>query len=212
MLSPVGWPEVFRSRSACASGARAAVAWVTVVVMATPPVFDPDQSWAALDRRLEAEKDPRRRKLLTQVRDHMCAEITGRLDELMATLTDEPQYHFRGVGFDMGPKGREAVHTFYAEMIANGGNRFMFDVQRIVVDEHAVVTEGFMRAATSGADLIATGVTEVEERPVEADARYLSENRILTVWPADESGRLIGEDIWFGSTPNSSLTRLPVEA
>ncbi len=170
--------------------------------------FDPDRSWAALERRMETEKDPRRRQLLAQVRDHMRTEIGGQLDPLMATLVDEPRYHFRGLGFDMGPKGREAVHAFYKDMIAGGGNRFMFDIQRIVVDENAVVTEGFMRTTTTGADLIASGVSEVDGQPVEAGARYLSESLILTVWPADEDGRLVGEDIWFGSPPNSKLSRL----
>ena len=93
-------------------------------------------------------------------------------------------------------------------MIAGGGNRFQFDIQRIVVDENSVVTEGFMRSVTRGEDLIASGVTEVKGEPVDANARYLSENLILTVWPADTDGRLIGEDIWFGSTPNQDLTRM----
>lgn len=171
------------------------------------PIFDPDRSWEALERRMETETDPRRRALLAQVRDHMRTEIKGQLEPLMATLTDEPRYHFHGLGFDMGPKGREAVHDFYRDMIEGGGNRFMFDIQRIVVDDHAVVTEGFMRTSTRGADLLASGVTEVEGSPVESDADYIAESLILTVWPADDEGRLIGEDIWFGSPPNSNLRK-----
>ena len=176
--------------------------------MSETPTFDPDQSWGALERRMEIEQDPRRKLLLTQVRDHMRTEITGQLDGLMATLIDEPVYHFRGLGFDMGPKGQANVHTFYKDMIAGGGNRFQFDIQRIVVDENSVVTEGVMRSVTRGEDLIASGVTEVNGEPVDASAQYLSENLILTVWPADADGRLVGEDIWFGSTPNQNLTRM----
>ena len=171
-------------------------------------VFDPDRSWEALERRMAEEKDPRRLKLLTEVRDHMKTEIGGQLDGLMATLTAEPQYHFRGLGFDMGPKGRETVHAFYRDMIAGGGHRFMFDIQRIVVDEHSVVTEGIMRSATAGAALIESGVTEVEGEAVDPEAQYVGEDLILTVWPADEDGKLIGEDIWFGSPPNQNLKKL----
>ncbi|MEE2672958.1 MAG: nuclear transport factor 2 family protein [Myxococcota bacterium] len=170
--------------------------------------FDPDASWGALERRMESEKDPRRRQLLQQVRDHMKTEISGQLEALMATLVDEPQYHFRGLGFDMGPKGRQNVHSFYKDMIAGGGNRFHFDIRRIVVDENSVVTEGFMRSVTAGADLIASGVGEVNGEPVDPAGRYVGENLILTVWPADEDGRLVGEDIWFGTTPNSKLRKL----
>ncbi len=170
--------------------------------------FDPDASWGALERRMETEKDPRRHQLLEQVRDHMKTEISGQLEPLMATLIDEPQYHFRGLGFDMGPKGRQDVHSFYKDMIAGGGNRFQFDIQRIVVDEHSVVTEGLMRSVTAGADLVTSGVTEVNGEPVDPNASYVGENLILTVWPAGEDGRLVGEDIWFGSTPNSKLEKL----
>ncbi len=176
--------------------------------MGDSPTFDPDQSWGALERRMETEQDPRRKLLLTQVRDHMRTEITGQLDGLMATLIDEPEYHFRGLGFDMGPKGQSNVYTFYKDMIAGGGNRFQFDIQRIVVDENTVVTEGFMRSLARGADLIASGVSEVKGEPIDAGARYVSENLILTVWPADADGRLVGEDIWFGSTPNQNWSRL----
>ncbi len=170
--------------------------------------FDPDRSWEALDRRIAVEKSPRRKQLLTQVRDHMQTEISGDLDGVMATLVDAPQYHMRGLGFDMGPKGREAVRVFYRDMMAAGNHRFMFDIQRIVVDDHAVVTEGHMRTKTTGADLIASGATEADGEPIDPDASYLSENLILTVWPADESGQLVGEDIWFGSTPGTVLTRM----
>jgi len=142
------------------------------------------------------------------VRDHVRAEIRGEFDELMATLVDEPQYHFRGLGPDIGPKGRENVASFYQQMIEGGGNRFEFDIQRIVVDDDSVVTEGFMRQVSLGSALQAAGVTEVEGQPVEPETQYLSETTILTVWPAGEDGRLVGEDIWFGSSPGSVIIRL----
>ena len=59
-----------------------------------------------------------------------------------------------------------------------------------------------------GKDLIASGTTEVNGEPVDSEADYLSENLILTVWPADEDGRLVGEDIWFGTMPNQKLARM----
>ena len=177
--------------------------------MSETKAFEPEQTWSALERRLETETDPRRRHLLEQVRDHVRAEIGGEIDPLMATLTGEPEYHFRGIGFDMGPKGRENVRPFYKDMIAGGGNRFHFDVQRIVVDHDTVVTEGKMRTVVDGAGLIATGVSEVDGEPVIDDGRYISESLILTVWPADADGKLIGEDIWFGTSPSEAKrTRL----
>jgi limonene-1,2-epoxide hydrolase len=165
--------------------------------------FDPERSWLSLERRMREERNPRARQLLGSVRDHMRAEIRGELEPLMATLIDEPQYHFFGLGPDMAPKGGAAVRAFYEQMIAGGGNRFEFQVERIVVDADSVITEGSMRQVVAGSAVIAAGVNEVDGAPVEAGRDYLGETWILTVWPAAPDGRLIGEDIWFGSPPMS---------
>lgn len=175
--------------------------------MSEPP-FDPERTWQALEERLKTETDPRRRLLLEGVRDHMRTEIRGQLEPLMATLVDEPRYHFWGMGAEVGPKGREAVESFYKQMIATGGNRFEFDVRRIVVDEDAVVTEGMMRQIFPGSAVQASGIEQVDGQPVEAEASYLAQYQILTVWPAAPDGRIMGEDIYMGGQPMSRLKRL----
>lgn len=176
--------------------------------MSERPIFDPEQSWAALDARIESEKDSRRRQLLMQVRDHMRTEIRGELPGLMATLVDEPRYHFWGVPVEGGPKGRAAVEAFYRQMIAGGGNHFHFDIRRVVVDADTVVTEGRMRQKVPGAAVIASGVEEVAGEAVDAATTYLAETQILTVWPMSADGRIEGEDIYFGSQTMAELTLL----
>jgi hypothetical protein len=172
------------------------------------PKFDPDQSWAPLERRIEQERDPRRRALLEQVRDHMRTEIGGDLVGLMATLVDEPNYHLWGLPVEGGPKGRAAVEEFYRQMIAGGGHRFEFAIERIVVDHDAVVTEGLMRQRVPGTAIAASGIEQVAGQAVDAEADYLAETQILTVWPISADGRIIGEDIYFGSPPLERLSRL----
>jgi hypothetical protein len=172
------------------------------------PKFDPDRSWGPVEARIAKEKDPRRRRLLEQVRDHIRTEISGEFEGLMATLADEPRYHFWGVPVEGGPKGRAAVEDFYRQMIAGGGHRFHFDIERIVVDDETVVTEGKIRQTVPGAAVVASGVEEVGGEPVDADATYLSETQLLTVWPMTSDGRIIGEDIYFGSPPLERLRRL----
>jgi hypothetical protein len=170
--------------------------------------FDPDQSWAPLDARISKETDPRRREVLQQVRDHMCTEISGDFDGLMATLTDEPRYHFWGLPIEGGPKGRKAVAEFYSQMIATRGHRFHFDIERIVVDEDTVVTEGKIHQTIAFEALRASGIDEVGGEPLDDDATYIAETHIVTVWPIAPDGRIIGEDIYFGSPPLENLRRL----
>ena len=172
------------------------------------PDFDPERSWRVLEARLEEERDPQRRLLLERVRDHVRTEIQGDFEGLMETLVDEPQYHFFGMGPDAGPKGRAAVEAFYKQMLASGGNRFEFEMYRVVVDASAVITEGQLRQVMPGSALLASQIEAVQGAAVDPDASYLSEMQILTVWPAGPDGRLIGEDIYFGSPPLSKLRRL----
>jgi hypothetical protein len=177
--------------------------------LSAAPVFEPERTWIAVEERLARETDPRTRALLVQVRDHMKSEIQGDFDALMATLIEEPVYHFWGTGEDGGPKGREAVAAFYRNMIDSGGNRFHFEVERVFADPDGVVTEGRMLQPMAGAIVAASGVTEVEGQPVDPEASYLAEWQLLTVWPAGQDGRLVGEDIYFGSPPMARLRRLP---
>jgi hypothetical protein len=170
--------------------------------------FDPERTWLPLEERIAKETDPRRKKLLCEVRDHMRTEIGGDLEGLMNTLTEEPEYHLWGLPVEGGPKGRDAVRLFYTGMMAGGGNRFEFSIQKIVVDHDTVVTEGRMRTLTPGSAVLESGITEVRGESTDADATYIAEHQILTVWPADADGKIIGEDIYFGSPPMGELTRL----
>ena len=66
--------------------------------------FAPDKTWLAVEERMAAETNPRIKNNLEEVRNHMRSEIQGHLDDLMATLTGEPQYHMWGTPEENGPR------------------------------------------------------------------------------------------------------------
>ena len=68
-----------------------------------------------------------------------------------------------------------------------------------------------MRNSYSGEAVLAAGINEVGGEPVDASAKYGGSAQLLTVWPADPDGKLIGEDIYFGSNPFESLEKLAPE-
>jgi hypothetical protein len=169
--------------------------------------FDPHRSWLPLEARAATESNPRRRGLLLAVRDHMEHEIKGALDPLMATLTDEPVYHFWG-NTPSVLEGRDTVRGFYEGMIARGGQQFEVVVDRIVVDDGAVITEGQVKQVYKGTALIAMGMKELAGAPLAPDDLVLTTAQLVTVWPADAQGRLIGEDIYFGHDPFRHAERI----
>jgi hypothetical protein len=172
------------------------------------PKIEPHQSWLALEARAQRESDPRVRTLLTAVRDHMEHEIKGHLPELMATLTASPIYHFWNPAGSFKLEGRAAVEGFYTNMIAAGGNEFEVVVEKIVADRANVITEGQVKQVRSGAELIAAGRKEVAGQPVKPDELFLTRAQLVTVWPGDADGKLVGEDIYFGEDALASAERI----
>lgn len=162
--------------------------------------IDPHQSWLPLEIRAAAESSPRRRQLLTEVRNHMEYEIKGLLDPLMGTLTASPVYHFWGSEPSV-LEGYDAVRAFYSDMMSRGGHQFEVVVDRIVVDDGAVITEGQVKQVYKGAALIAMGMAELHGQALDAGDLVLTTAQLITVWPGDPDGKLIGEDIYFGHDP-----------
>ena len=169
--------------------------------------IEPHQSWLPLEERAAKETNPRHKKLLTEVRDHMEHEIKGELEPLMATLTEEPIYHFWGDNPNI-IQGYDAVKGFYQAMMSVGGQQFEVVVERIVVDDGAVITEGQVKNVQKGANLKAMGVEEVEGAPVEDDELFVTTAQLVTEWPADEKGKLVGEDIYFGENSANNIERI----
>lgn len=171
-------------------------------------LVDPERSWSQVERRLESETDERRRLILTQVRDHMRAELREQLEPTMATLTETPDYNFYGFGGGMSFKGRAGVEAYYREMFAQGRMNAEFEVTRIVVDDNSVVTEGMMIALVPATELVEAGIAEVAGAKVADGATYLSRVPLLVVWPADKNGRIIGENIYIGAARYDNLKRV----
>jgi hypothetical protein len=157
------------------------------------PVIDQQVTWAAVEDRLATETDPILRRNLEVVLRHMKAEAAGDIDGLLETLSPNPSYHAYGGPPESSPQGRDGVRRFYEDFVASGATKLQFEIDRLVVDKHCVLTEGVMRMAWPGATLKARGI------PVDdVNADYLYEARMATLWPFDENGLATGEDTYTG--------------
>ncbi|GAA4485518.1 nuclear transport factor 2 family protein [Rhodococcus olei] len=152
-------------------------------------IIDPSRTWEVLQRRLDETTNPRHRVVLSAVLEHMQAEERPDLDALMATLSPQPAYHFWNSGQDVGPKGTNGVRDYYSWFIGTQTNVLEFELDRLVVDDHCVVTEGFLKQVYPGAYAASTGLDVDDE-----SADYLVVNRQLILWPVDENGLIQGED------------------
>jgi hypothetical protein len=156
--------------------------------------LDQDKGWRAVEERLERTTDARHRQLLANLRDHLRAEATADFDLLLGTLAPDPEYHFwiDGNGFGNGPKGLEAVTDHYRNLYRERRDVLEYDIDRIVVDDDTIVTEGWFHQVYTGQALVTRGVELTGG--VDPDAAYLVTVRLVLFWPYDADGRLVGED------------------
>ena len=174
--------------------------------------IDPTKTWRKVEERLAREHDPRRRRNLETVLAHMKAEAVPDLDALMATVADAARYRAWGTDDPLySPEGKEAVRSFYTAFVASGAHRLELDVDRLVVDDDCVVTEGVMRIAYPGAIVRLLG--HAVDDP---DAHYLFEVRMAVFWPMDDEGLVLGEETYtagdgFADIAGRKLARADLE-
>jgi hypothetical protein len=81
------------------------------------------------------------------------------------------------------------VRTYYTDFVATRTNVLEYEVQRLVVDDHCVVTEGLLKQIYPGAEAVRIGI-----RVDDVDADYLIVFGQLLLGPVDENGLIEGED------------------
>ncbi|WP_370934045.1 nuclear transport factor 2 family protein [Amycolatopsis sp. cg13] len=166
-------------------------------------MIDPTRTWQMLEQRLETTTNPRHRQVLEIVLEHMKAEAEPDLDRLMATVSKDAAYHFWGASGDSGPKGHDGVREYYAAFVASKANHLEYRMDRLIVDDHALVTEGDLHMLLPGATAQQMGFPADD-----ADADYLYVSRQLIVWPVDEDGLITAEDSYTsGPLEFRKLTR-----
>lgn len=161
------------------------------ITSGTDQRIDPTSGYRAVDERLARTTNPRHRAVLQVLRDHLYAECTKDFPLLLSTLADEPKYRFwiDSAGFGDGPKGTAAVTSHYENLYAENRHVCDFRIDRIVVDDDCVVTEGWFDQVFPGAVLASRGAA-IDDR----DAVYALRMHLLILWPFDAEGRLTGED------------------
>ena len=169
-------------------------------------MFEIDQSamWTALRERLDRTENPRHRQMLEVVIDHAKAEADRSVERLMGTLVEDPEYHFWVAGRDVGPKGAHAVRDYYVDFVRRGGAVFESPKDRVVVDDHNVVSEAEVSNLVSGTIARARGYRVPDE-----SGHYLVRFRNVVFFEfGDDPTRALGEDSYTSIDPDA-FERVP---
>jgi hypothetical protein len=154
---------------------------------------------------IEGTENPRHRYLLEAYDRHRNLEHAGRVEEILAPemMVEHPVYRFNMAGQPpMVLEGREQVELLYRFWAETSQSVFYNESETVAVGDWMVVSMMVGYQQTLGATLVASGV-EAEE-----DAMYLLRGRVAMIWPYDERGRLVGENVWEYDESEHELIKL----
>ena len=168
-------------------------------------VIDPHKTWQTLAERLKTEKNPLHRSQLEKIIYHMKGEAAGDIDQILTTVSPQASY----ISYDNreGPPrvfhGYGEIRQFYHQMLDAVSVNLEFFVERLVVDDYCVITEGATKTAMKGSTLVAMGIAVDDP-----NAHYLTQGRTLVVWPFDQDGMILGEHIFpAAATPIAQVAQ-----
>jgi hypothetical protein len=155
--------------------------------------FDVRQLNVAIERLLENTTNRRHRYLLASYNRHRYLEVAGRFAEIFTSemTVEHPVYRFSLVGQPpLKLDGREQVEAVYRDWTATDQNVFYAEDETVAVTDDLIVSRMVLYQQTSGSALVEAGLEADHE------AMYLARMNIAMIWPYDDEGRMIGEDVW----------------
>lgn len=154
--------------------------------------FDITQTNRAVEALLERTENPRHRHLLQNYNRHRYLEMAGRYEEIFAPemTVEHPVYRFNMLGQVFTLDGREQVEAVYREWAATAQCIFYVDDEHLAVGDNMIVSRSIAYQQITGEALAASGVD------ADVDAMYLAKSHEAMIWPYDDHGRLVGEDVW----------------
>ncbi len=148
---------------------------------------------AAVQALIEVTENPRHRYLLKAYDRHRNLEHAGRVEEIFAPemMVENPIYRFNMIGQPpMTLEGRAQVEPLYRHWAETNQSVFYNERETVAVGDWMVVSTMVGYQQTLGSVLAAGGI-EADE-----NAMYLLRGRVAMIWPYDERGRLVGENVW----------------
>ena len=165
------------------------------------PADDPAVITREYEERLKDLDDPRHRKMLETLIEHIRCVVAGDLDGVMRTMVSEPEFSMWGPHGDTGSKGRDATRAKYGGTTGSGGiaNQTV-KIERFVIDDHTIVVE-----LTETRLLPWQLAQERGYKLAEEWGHYAVHRHCAVVIPYDDDGLMCGENNYGMGWPQNPL-------
>jgi hypothetical protein len=191
------------------------------------PKFDITKLNMAIDKLLEVTENPRHRFLLQSYSRHRYLEVAGRYEEIFAPdmMSMEPVYHFHQAGVETVVKGQDQVKSLYRMWAETNQSIFFVESEEVAVADHfiASVVTSYQQVSGRGLKqgkflshlpsaishkLVEKALGKKEHKANDNDIFLYKTIGMQMVWPYDDRGRLIGEDVWEPEPSKAELIKL----
>lgn len=159
-----------------------------------------------IDRLIEITTNPRHRFLLLAFSRHRYLEMAGRYEEIFAPemMVEHPVYHMQAIGITVKLDGAEAVRGLYSMWASTNQAVFESEQEQVAVSDNYVFSVATARQQVLGNSLIANGIDVDDEN---AYYSYRAHG-VQQIWPYDDRGRLVGEDVWEPEPGSAEIIKL----
>ena len=191
------------------------------------PKFDITKLNVAIDKLLETTENPRHRFLLQAYSRHRYLEVAGRYEEIFAPdmMSMDPVYHFHQAGVETVVRGQDQVKSLYRMWAETNQSIFFVEHEEVAVADHfiASVVTSYQQVSAKGlrqgkflSHLPSAIAHKIVEKALGQKQHKADDNDMLLyktvgmqmVWPYDDRGRLIGEDVWEPEPSKAEIIHL----
>ena len=188
--------------------------------------YDVTQGNVGVDKCLAVTTNPRHRFLLHAYYRHRFLEVAGRYEEIFAPemMAPNPCYHFHVGGMNAKLEGQDGVKSLYRMWAETNQSIFYAENEQVAVADNFVASTLIFHQQVAGQSLtfnkalsylpgfISDAILKraLSRKGITADenAMYLYSNFVESVWPYDDRGRLIGEDVWEPDPDKADIIKL----
>jgi len=188
--------------------------------------YDVTKTNDGIDRLLAVTTNPRHRFMLQAYYRHRFLEIAGRYDEIFVPemTVEKPVYHVHASGQHTKLEGQDAVKSLYRMWADTNQAIFYVESEQVEVADNYIASTSIYHQQVSGGSLmfnkamsylpgflserIVKRVLEAKAVKPDENAMYLYTNLLEMIWPYDDRGRLIGEDVWEPDPDKAEIIKL----
>jgi hypothetical protein len=152
--------------------------------------------------------------------------MAGRYQELFAPdmMVEEPVYHLHAHGLRVKLQGQESIKDMYRVWAATHQSAFYMEEEEVTVSDHCVSSMAVGYHQVTGRSLLENKILSYlpafitrflldrafgrEDFKEDKGSMYLYKSTIYMVWPYDDRGRLIGENIWEPEPKRAEIIKL----